>query len=313
MTLKIQFEKSSIFEHPVSNLRIWEDSSLAPWMQETWWLVARRGHRVVGTWLIPITQTLAGTLARRTVRLLPYSAPWLAEDLPHKRRHVWYSLIQTLQSYTQGIELPLAPGFYDYGAVCACGGFLEARHTYCVMNTEEFMSGMSPEARNHLKVAQRQSIIRIKTESSKFNFDAAIIDQSTDEIAMRRDFALALSIRGQVLVFEARRASKSNQILGEVLVILQAGYALIMHSWFDRHSGIRGIPTLLIVEAVKTCLKKHNVSIVDFEGSILASVEQFMNALGAVSTPYAIAYWYPDKERLVDRLLNSLTIVGRTV
>src|SRR5947209_8706095 len=115
---------------PSASLSIWEDPYVARFLGDPWWLVVRRGHRVVGTWLIPIENTPEGPIARRAFRALPYASPWFADGQPSRRRVVWTALLRTIQRETIGLELPLAPGFHDYGAVSAVGGFLEARHTH---------------------------------------------------------------------------------------------------------------------------------------------------------------------------------------
>jgi hypothetical protein len=97
------------------------------------------------------------------------------------------------------------------------------------------------------------------------------------------------------------------------VVASSAGYAIIMHSWFDRRCGIRGIPSLLIDEVVTQIANRDDQSIIDLEGSVIASVDSFMDGTGARSAPYAIAYWYRERERLWERLQLSMDIPGRAL
>lgn len=85
----------------------------------------------------------------------------------------------------------------------------------------------------------------------------------------------------------------------------------MMHAWMDRGSGVRGVPSLLIARLASHAFSETGLQVLDLEGSILAKVDHFMDGVGAIPTPYAIAYWYRDRARLMQRLESSLDIPGR--
>jgi hypothetical protein len=288
--------------------RVWEDPANLRLLHDAWWLVARRGKSVVGTWLVPIETTESGPVARRRIRLLPYSSPRLGDLDPRRRRDVCRALLSWVQRETVGIELPLAPDFHDLGAMRELGGFIETRVTHLVDDLDGFLARQSPRCRNHINAARRRTLTHRHSEVSRFNFEAAIVSAPLDQVAERRELATALAMRGTCEVVEV---TSEGDVVGQALVQRSGGYAIVMHSWHDRKSGIRGIPSLLIHEIVVSELGEGQSSMVDLEGSIIASIDAFMDGTGAKPAPYAFAYWYPDRKTLLQRLELSLDISGR--
>lgn len=289
--------------------RPWEDPANAGLLGNTWWVVARRGHDVVGTWLVPVDDAGGATLARREVRALPYAAPRLIDGDRARRRNVWLALLRWLQAATAGIELPLAPDFVDLGAVAEVGGFLEARQTHLVENVRAYVAAHSSRHRNHLGAARRDVVVRWHSEVEGFRFDAAVVGVREDHVSVRRRLAAVLARRGECRILDAER---DGQLVGQALVIGSAGYTIVMHSWFDRDCGARGITSLLIDEIVRAELGAGRACTVDLEGSVLAAVDTFMDGTGARPAPYAIVYWYPDRGEILRALAGSLEIPGRS-
>lgn len=288
----------------------WEDPAQAGLLGSTWWLVARRGHRVVGTWLVPMDESGAAPVARRTVRALPYAAPRLVDRHPRRRREAWLALLRFVKRETAGLELPLAPGFHDYGAVCEVGGFLEARHTHWIDDLQQHREGQLPATRNHLHSARRRVRTKLHGDVASFRFEQAVVGVPPDHVALRRRLAENLARRGRTRIVDA---TNGGRVVGQALALLSGGWSLLVHSWFDRDCGIRGVPTLLVEELAACSLEEEGVEIVDLEGSILTRVDEFLDGLGARPVPYAVAYWFPDRATLLRRLDAALDIPGRSV
>jgi hypothetical protein len=290
--------------------RIWEDPRNLELIGGAWWLVARRGKQIVGTWLVPIEAIDSSPIARRRVRALPYSSPRLTDSDPRRRREVWRELLRWVQTHCTGLEVPLAPDFADLGAVCEIGGFLEARHTHVIDSHESYRATQNATVRNHIKKASTCVRTVWHRDVSTFNFGASVVGAPADHVLVRKRLSAALAGRGQCEIVEAVH---EDGAVGGVVVASSAGYAIIMHSWFDRRCGIRGIPSLLIDEVVTQIANRDDQSIIDLEGSVIASVDSFMDGTGARSAPYAIAYWYRERERLWERLQLSMDIPGRAL
>lgn len=286
---------------------LWQDPRLAE-VLEAWWLVARRGERTVATWLVPVEATAAGPVARRRVRALPYAAPRIREEASVARREVLGALVRHLQEHVQGIELPLDLELTDFGAFCDHGAFLEARHTHVVDSPYLYESRLPRRARNHLRAAAVEVELHELADVATFPFEQAVLDAPQDHVDRRRRLAVTLARQGRARALAVRRGS---QVVGGTLALDSQGHWLVVHSWFDRECGIRGIPTLLLDGIIRTCFAQHGAWRVDLEGSILATVDRFMDGMGARPAPYALVYWYPQRSDLLARLEGSLDIPGR--
>ena len=290
------------------DLRLWEDPAFAANLGGAWWLVARRGDDVVGTWLAPVEETSDGLVARRPVRALPYAAPRVVEAHPKRRREIWRALISYLQSECVGLELPLAPGICDYGVFSELGAFLEVRQTHCVRPPGLGPDQLTAKARNAIAAAAANTHVDTSHTVDRFDFDAAIVGAPPEHVRIRRELAKACAgLRGCLMV-EARL---DDLPIGQVLALHDSDYALMMHAWRNPIAGVRGVPSLLIHRLAEHVFAEKGLGILDLEGSILASVDHFMDGLGATPTPYAIAYWYPDRATLLRRLEESMDIPGR--
>jgi hypothetical protein len=71
-----------------------------------------------------------------------------------------------------------------------------------------------------------------------------------------------------------------------VLAVRSLDAAILLHSWFDR-DGPRGVPSLLVDEAIALANREWAVPVFDFEGSVIASIDQFMTGFGAEAVGYA--------------------------
>ena len=288
--------------------RVWEDPCQLDLLDGSWFLVARRGTQVVGTWLVPIEPTPVGPVARREIRLLPYASPRLLEADPRRRRDVCGAMFAWLQNETVGVELPFPPDFHDLGAVSEHGGFVESRMTHVVDDVETFLRTQSRRCKNEISAARRQTTVSTHKDLARFDFDSAIVSTLASHRQRRAALAEALGQRGSCLVVEA---GVSGKVVGQAVVARSGSYALVMHSWHDRGCGIRGIPTLLIHEIVMAELARPDTTVVDLEGSVLATVDYFMDGTGASPVPHALVYWYSDRGTLLQRLQMSLDIPGR--
>jgi hypothetical protein len=197
----------------------------------------------------------------------------------------------------------------DYGAVCDVGGFLEARHTHWIDDLTWNRETALPSVRNHIRVAKRESDLRTAGHPMDFRFDKAIVGVSDSHVAQRRRFAQSLAERGLVTVLEA---VCGERVLGQILMIDSDRWRLVMHSWFCRDCGIRGVPSLLLLTAMERSLVDPRIDVVDLEGSIVSRVDEFMDGVGGALVPYAIVYWYREKSVLLDRLRLSLQIPERS-
>lgn len=281
---------------------------IAEHIGESWWLLAHRGTEIVATWLVPIELTPDGPIARRSVRAMPYSSPRVTATHPKKRREIWRALIEFLQSECIGIELPLAPGLSDLGVFSQLGAFLEARQTHLVHPPGLTPAMLTGKARNAISAAATRTEIEISATVNDFDFDAAIVNAPDWQIRIRQTLAEVCARQRGVLMVSATRGGRS---IGQVLALHDGKYALMMHAWMDHDSGVRGVPTLLIARLAHHAFSETRLQVLDLEGSILAKVDHFMDGVGAIPAPYAIAYWYRDRLRLFQQLEAALDIPGR--
>lgn len=290
------------------DVRLWEDPQIASCVGENWWLVARQGAELAATWLVPIEVSIDGPVARRRVRVLPYAAPRTQVTHPKKRREIWRALIMYLQSHCIGIELPLAPGVNDFGVFAELGAFLEARQTHFIHPPGLMPHMLTAKARNAILAAAARTEVVVSQSANGFDFEAAIVGVPDWQIQARRALTDVCALNGGVVMVAAKQYDCT---IGQVLAVHDGKHALMMHAWRKRGSGVRGVASLLIERLAQYAFSQTDLQILDLEGSILAKVDHFMDGLGAVPTPYAIAYWYRDRAMLIQQLEASMDISGR--
>lgn len=296
--------------HPGGAVEPWQDPMFSEILGDAIWLEAIDDERLVGTWLLPTEIAKVGKVARRSVRIMPYVSPWLARGSLPRRRDVMVRLITALKDLVVGFELPLAPGFRELGAFTDVGALLETRHTHLVDLRESLGLVETSRTRNTLRAARRTVALQIHSDATDFDFERAIVGSSAHAREVRRGASLLMESTGSLRVADA--SFKGNSV-GQSLMWLGDGSAIIMHSWFDRDCGIRGIPTLLTEELVRHASSTRRVEFVDLEGSVLARVDRFMDGLTENVAPYSIAYWFDDREELLGSVQSSLAIPGRTL
>jgi Acetyltransferase (GNAT) domain len=274
----------------------------------SWWLVARHGTEIAATWLVPVEFSPDGPVARRCVRALPYAAPRVTVTHPKKRREIWRALISYLQSECIGIELPLAPGVNDFGVFAELGAFLEARQTHCLYPPGLTLTTLTSKARNAIAAAAARTEIEVSNTARSFDFGSAIVAAPDWQVRIRRTLAEACVQHRSVLMVAAKR---DDRPIGQILALHDGQYALMMHAWRDRGSGVRGVASLLIERLARHAFLETGLQVLDLEGSILAAVDHFMDGIGATPTPYAIVYWYRDRAVFMQQLEASLDIPGR--
>lgn len=290
------------------NAHVWQQTRFLQSTTDCIPLVACRGDVPVGHWVVP-TSTRTGTLhAIRSPRLLPYASPCIRAEAPHQRREIMRALFSTLTKCVSSVDLPMEPGFSDLGALNEMGGICEARHTHAVRSVwADYVPTLSPKARNHYRRASRASAVYCHADVSVFRFKDAIKD-TAEVISLRREFASRLGAAGRVSVVESRIG---DLVTGQLLLMRTGGWAIFMHSWFDRSNAARGTPTYLISKAMKLCFADQTITFVDVEGSIVAPVDEFLDGLGITPVIYPHLYWARERTDLTKLIDNSLNIPGR--
>jgi len=213
-----------------------------------------------------------------------------------------------LQSEVRGIELPMSPEFVDVGAAIAVGCFAEWRHTHVFYRTDDYERAFSPKVRGHIKAAERAVDVVICDHPHAFAFERAIKSASERDLAWRQRLSLMLHAQGKAKTFIAQT---TRGISGGAFLVFDNRTAYLFHSWFDRDVS-RGIPSLLVRECIRWAFDVAQLARFDFEGSVIASIDQFMTSFGARIEPYSYLYWDIETDVLLRRLQASLEIEGRS-
>ena len=216
-------------------------------------------------------------------------------------------LIFALQTEVRGIELPMSPEFVDVGATIAAGCFAEWRHTHVFYRDDDYERAFSPKIRGHIKAAERVADIVICDHPHTFAFDRAIKSTSESDLVQRQKLSLMLHAQGKAKSFIAQT---SKGVSGGAFLVFDHRTAYLFHSWFERDVS-RGIPSLLIRECIHWAFKVAQLTRFDFEGSIIASIDQFMTGFGARIEPYSYLYWDTKAAVLLRRIQASLEMGGR--
>jgi hypothetical protein len=239
---------------------------------------------LAGVWVCPVDD---GNAARRPVRLLPYASPWIDTTLhPAVRHRVAGSLLSVLCSEVTLVDLPLSPGFRETAGFLASGASAEFRHTRVldIGSTPDWRTGYLPATRNHVRAARALVTVDRMSEED-FDFRRAIKGQDAATVEARRAAGLSLGASDwPTFCLTATDGYGTRQ--GQVLAVRSLDAAILLHSWFDR-DGPRGVPSLLVDEAIGLAKKEWEVPTFDFEGSVIASIDQFMTGFGAEAVGYA--------------------------
>lgn len=240
-----------------------------------------------GLWVCPIDENGA---ARRTVRLLPYASPWVDPSLHAVSRHrVVVSMMRTLMAEAPAVELPTSPHFTEVAAVLEAGAEVLCRHTRMITlePAGDWRAGYSPTTRNHLRAAARRVAVR-RIPPGQFVFERAVVGQDDAAVAARRTAGSRLARDASVLCLGA--VDLDGSCWGQAFVLRSVHSAILLHSWFER-SGPRGVPSLLVDEAIALARSTWGVRLFDFEGSVLPGIDLFMMGFGAEAVPYGQIRW----------------------
>jgi hypothetical protein len=244
-----------------------------------------------GLWVCPVDEQEA---ARRAYRLLPYASPWIDPQLhPAVRRRVASSLLDELLGLVSDVDLPMDPGFRDVAGFLAHEVTAVFRHTRVLDLGQgaDWRTGYRPSVRNHVRAA-RTRVKVVPAEERSFAFDRAVKGQDDDAVRARTASGRALAASGwPTFCLSAVGPDGANH--GQVFVVRNVGCAILLHSWFDRR-GPRGVPSLLVEEAIGRAKQRWGICAFDFEGSLLPSIDQFMAGFGAEAVGYAQLRSRPD-------------------
>lgn len=292
------------FELPVWNVHKFIDVAFEDYLL----LIASNGSQIVGVWYLPLAE---GRITRKH-RTLPYMSPSLFERSRLHRRNIVIKMIEALQERVISIDLPLSPDFTDANASFVRGCFTEWRHTHRIAKQTWQHAGplqFDEKTRNHIRKAKQTVSVQFSTDAGPFDFSQAI--RGTQEsIAARAEFAKMLLNERSANVGIATDTS-TGKVLGGVFLVKSVDTMMLYHSWFERES-VRGIPSLLIEQAIEFSFQAPGIEHFDFEGSILASVDAFMSGFNAEIVPYAYLYWSRNQSEVADFVRSSLNIQGRS-
>lgn len=230
--------------------------------------------------------------AVRTERIMPYAAPWVDPGLhPAKQDRVVAALATALQKEVCRVDLPMSPDFHASPAFLFAGFELRHRHSRVLDNLDETTrrAAYLSSTRAHIRAARKELAVA-EVGGARFDFDKAIVGQSTEALRLRTGAAVQLADTGAAMALNA--VDRSGVVRGGIFVVQDRSRALAMHSWADRTQ--RGVASLLIDRAVDLCVDAWGVSVFDLEGSVLVGVDVFMSSFGARAHPYAQLRWDED-------------------
>lgn len=242
----------------------------------------------VAAWVVPL-DSVDDRAAKRTHRLLPYASPWIDGRVHATVRHRAASaMCFTLKGVADSIDIPMDPCFAEVAALLEQGIRLATRHTRVLglHDLDDLQAGYIPGTRNHIRAAGRSHTV-VETPAEHFEFQHAIVNQSTDAIEARGRSGLALSQHCKALSLSA--VDIDGICRGQVFVLHSGVTAILMHSWFDRTGG-RGVPSLLVTTAINRA-REGGAEAFDFEGSVIPDIDRFMSGFGAAAVPYSHATW----------------------
>jgi hypothetical protein len=248
----------------------------------------RASGDVAGLWVCPVDHERA---ARRACRLLPYASPWIDPSLHAAARHrVAGSLLDCLRGVVAVVDLPMDPGFRETAGFLTHDAHTAFRHTR-VLDIEpraDWRAGYLPATRNHVRAA-RAHVTVTRTGEDEFAFDRAIKGQDAAAVSARTAAGISLGASNWP-TFCLTATDREGARRGQVFVVRNQDSAILLHSWFDR-CGPRGVPSLLVDEAVDLAGQEWKVPVFDLEGSVIPSIDQFMAGFGAEAVGYAQLRW----------------------
>jgi hypothetical protein len=239
---------------------------------------------LAGLWVCPVDGVGA---ARRPFRLLPYASPWIDRKLhPAVRHRVAWALLSALRSEVSLVDLPMSPEFRETAGFLAAGASAAFRHTRAleIASPRAWREGYLPATRNHVRAARR-AVTVARTSEGEFDFRQAIKGQDATAVEARQAAGLSLGASNWP-TFCLSAIDGNGTCRGQVLAVRSLDAAILLHSWFDRN-GPRGVPSLLADEAISLARTEWAASVFDFEGSVIASIDQFMAGFGAEAIGYA--------------------------
>lgn len=255
--------------------------------QETRTLTAWRGRELAAIWILPLVQHGGLTHIERPVRTLPYASPHITATHPQRRREIMSALLQEIQTRARSIQLPMSPEFKDVTMARKLGILVEWRHTHEIPLTKDWRHSYTPKVRNHRNSASKKATLSIEKDSADFDFGRGIVDQSPDQIELRRRFIQDL--QANKISVTCLTATINGNRVGQALCVYHGYTAYMFHSWFDRQ-GPRGVPSLLI-DSMAEIAHREGCTTLDLEGSILETVDYFMSGFGGRISPYPFLYW----------------------
>jgi hypothetical protein len=240
---------------------------------------------LAGLWVCPVDGVGA---ARRPLRLLPYASPWIDRKLhPAVRHRVAWALLSALRSEVSLVDLPMSPEFRETAGFLAAGASAAFRHTRALHigpPPRAWREGYLPATRNHVRAA-RGAVTVARTSEGEFDFRQAIKGQDATAVEARQAAGLSLGASDWP-TFCLSAIDGNGTCRGQVLAVRSLDAAILLHSWFDR-DGPRGVPSLLADEAISLARTEWAASVFDFEGSVIATTDQFMAGFGAEAIGYA--------------------------
>lgn len=246
-----------------------------------------RQGTAVGVWVCPLDGQDPPTV-RRASRLFPYASPWVDPELhPVMRHRVVGSMTEALMVHTGAADLPMDPQFSEVAALLEAGASVLCRHTRLLdtVGNSDLRASYLPTARNHIRAAGKRHTVE-PVQPDMFDFTRAIVGQSAKAVAARRRAGLEISRENPTLCLAAMDGD--GVCRGQAFVLRAGNTAILMHSWFD---GARGVPSLLIDEAISRSVKDLETTVFDFEGSVIPGIDRFMAGFGARAAAYPQVRW----------------------
>lgn len=308
MSIRIQKYNPDQFKQLLQNIEVplWLGPEVLNCYQHRTILVAWRGKRLAGLWIVPLIRQNGEIIAKREYRYLPYASPIIFENDNLKRREVIHQLFERLISDCDMISLPFDPSFKDFAIVQGLGAFVEWRHTH-ILTRPIKLADISSRLRNHIRKAQKTITIQ-SDQQSTFNFEQAI-KGLPNEIVKRKKFVTELIKNGKGRVISAYTDGK---VCAEILIAADANSAYMIHSWQDENAP-RGTVSALIVEGVKWAFEERGLKQYDFEGSVLQGVDYYYSGFNCEIVPYGYVYWSRKRDDIYKMIDRSIDIPGRKI
>lgn len=294
-----QLDWSYIHSQAISSLYSYESLSI---YENLDLLTIFKDHQPIAIWPIPFTWKENQKIAFRPIRLLPYHPPLIFKNHAQEKRSILWAFIQYLQKNYYAIDLPLAPRYHDVAVFSHAGMYVEWRNTHLFSPFHSLKDNIHPKAKNHINSAKKELTIKGCQNAEEFDFDQGIVTDDDSHRRERKKLACELSRKGSCIVFSAYAGTS---LVGQNLVLFDQTAAYLFHSWYKKDS-IRGIPSLLISEAMDFAFTQPNIQFFDLEGSIIPNVDRFFASLGGLQTPYAYIQWCKDKQKMLSMIESCI-------